>query len=166
MSVSDSLIMELEQEGKTTRALLARIPADKLTWKPHEKSMTLGRLALHVAFNPGGIAEIVQKDTVAVEELTPVPEPESAEAILAKFEEGLDIAKKILREMDDDAMRKFWCLTRGGKPIVNAPRAGIIRFMAFNHLYHHRGQLSVYLRLLNVPLPPIYGPSADEAPYA
>jgi uncharacterized damage-inducible protein DinB len=165
MSIADTLIMELEQEAKATRALLARVPDDKLTWKPHAKSMSLGELANHVATTPGA-ARLALCESFDASNITGPPQPQSTAAIMAAFDESLAQAKNVLAGMDDAAMMKSWSFTKGGHPIMTIPRIGLFRTIMLNHLYHHRGQLSVYLRLLDVPLPSIYGPSADENPFA
>jgi len=165
MSIADTLIMELDQEAKATRAILARVPDDKLAWKPHAKSMSLGFLAQHIATTPGGAAQIGSVDTIDIANIPPLPEPESAAAIVATFDAGLAQAKAILAGMDDASMLKNWSITRDGRCLMSVPRIGFYRSVMFNHLYHHRGQLSVYLRLLDIPVPSIYGPSADENPF-
>ena len=165
MSLADTLIMELDQEAKATRAVLARVPDDKLAWKPHVKSMSLGFLAQHIATTPGGAAQMGSVETMDFADFSPPPEPESAAAIVATFEAGVAQAKAILAGMDDATMLKNWSITRDGRCIMSVPRIGFYRSVLFNHLYHHRGQLSVYLRLLDIPVPSIYGPSADENPF-
>ena len=165
MSIAHTLIMELEQEAKTTRRVLERVPDDKLTWKPHTKSMTLRQLAQHVATIPGFISGMALPDSYDIEKFSEPPELESTAAILAAFEESVAQAKTNLGATDDAAMMKNWSFNRGGKPIMTIPRIGVYRAILFNHLYHHRGQLTVYLRLLDVPVPSIYGPSADENPF-
>ncbi len=166
MPIADTLIMELEREAPTTRRVLERVPTDKLTWKPHPKSMTLGQLAQHVATIPGFISGIARFDSYDVEKFSKPPELESTGAILAAFEDSVSQAKTNLGATDDAAMMKDWSFHMGGKPIMTVPRIGVYRSILLNHLYHHRGQLSVYLRLLDVPVPSIYGPSADENPFA
>jgi uncharacterized damage-inducible protein DinB len=164
MPIAQTLIMELEQETKTTRNVLARIPNDKLAWKPHTKSMSLGGLAGHIATIPGGMAKIASLESFDVSGFKPPAEPESAAAAVATLEEGVAQAKAILGAMDDAALMQDWSLIRDGRPMMTIPRIGVVRTMLLNHLYHHRGQLSVYLRLLDVPVPAIYGASADESP--
>jgi uncharacterized damage-inducible protein DinB len=166
MPLADTLIMELEQEAKTTRRVLERVPDDKLTWKPHPKSMSLGRLAQHVATIPGSISGMARLDSFDVEKFSEPPELESTAAIVAAFEESVAQAKANLGATDDSAMMKNWSFNMGGHPIMTVRRIGVYRALLLNHLYHHRGQLSVYLRLLDVPVPSIYGPSADENPFA
>jgi uncharacterized damage-inducible protein DinB len=166
MPIADTLIMELDREAKTTRRVLERVPEDKLTWQPHVKSMTLGRLAQHVATIPGSISDMARLDSFDVEKFTEPPALESTAAILAAFDESVAQAKTNLGATADAAMMKDWSFNMGGKPIMTVPRIGVYRSILLNHLYHHRGQLTVYLRLLNVPVPSIYGPSADENPFA
>lgn len=167
MTIADTFIMELDREAIATRAVLARVPDDKLTWKPHAKSMSLGELANHVATAPGGAARLALLDSFDIANITGgPPQPQSAAAILAAFDESLAQAKNALAGLDDAAMMKDWSFTKGGQPMMTIPRIGVFRTIMLNHLYHHRGQLTVYLRLLDVPLPSIYGPSADENPFA
>ena len=165
MTIADTLIMELEREAQTTRKLLERVPDDKLAWKPHAKSMSLGRLAQHVATTPGFISGMARLDGYDVEKFAEPPALESAAALVAAMEESVAQAKANLAATDDAAMMADWSFRRGGHAIMTIPRIGAYRSILFNHLYHHRGQLSVYLRLLDVPVPPIYGPSADENPF-
>jgi uncharacterized damage-inducible protein DinB len=166
MTIADTLIMELEREAQTTRRVLERVPEDKLTWKPHVKSMSLGRLAQHVATIPGNISSMARLDSYDVEKFTEPPQLETTAAIVAAFDESVAQAKAELAATDDAAMMKDWSFKMGGNPIMTIPRIGVYRTILLNHLYHHRGQLTVYLRLLEVPVPSIYGPSADENPFA
>jgi len=157
--------MEIEQEAKTTLRVLERIPENKLTWKPHAKSFSLGQLALHLADGQGNIAEMLSADVFELPVFSQ-PEAKSHKEVLDALPRSTAKAKEILGKMDDGRMMSAWTLTKNGKVLMSAPRAGIIRAILLNHMYHHRGQLSVYLRLLEVPLPSIYGPSADENPFA
>jgi len=166
MRTADLLLMELERESETTRRLLERLPDDKLAWKPHEKSMSLGRLAIHVATIPGSIAAVLEEDSydVSVDNM-PSPATSRAQALEA-FEKSRADAARILGGFDDAVLAKMWTAQRGGQTVTSLPRSAVIRFILLNHLIHHRGQLSVYLRLLGVPLPPMYGPTADENPWS
>jgi len=164
MPIIDSILMELDQEATRTRKVLERVPEASLAWKPHEKSMSLGQLALHVASVPGALAEIVSGDSFEVPGFTQ-PAATSKAEILDAFDNGITKAKRILGKMDDGFLQATWSLTRRNQVILNVPRVGAIRTLVLNHWYHHRGQLSVYLRLLDVPVPSIYGPSADENPF-
>jgi uncharacterized damage-inducible protein DinB len=166
MPIADTLIAELDREAQTTRRVLERVPEDKLTWKPHVKSMSLGRLAQHVATIPGAISGMGKADSYDVANFTEPPALKSRAAILAAFDESLAQAKANMGAVSDAAMMTNWSFVMGGKPIMTVPRIGLYRGILLNHLYHHRGQLTVYLRLLDVPVPSIYGPSADENPFA
>ena len=163
----DTLLAELDQEAATTRRVLERVPGDKLGWKPHAKSMSLGQLALHVASIPGAIAKLLLNDGLDIGNMSfEAPAAESAAELLPALEESLRTAKDVLSGLSDDKAMASWKLTRGGRELFSAPRIGVIRSIMLNHWYHHRGQLSVYLRLLDVPVPAIYGRSADEDPFA
>jgi uncharacterized damage-inducible protein DinB len=157
--------MELDQEAQTTKRVLERIPADKLAWKPHPKSYSLGQLGLHIASGPGEIARAAAQDTFEAPGFNQ-PQPSNRQEILDTFSTSLAGAKDTLKEMDDARLMSMWSLTKNGNVIMSVPRIGFIRSIMLNHYYHHRGQLSVYLRMLDVPVPSIYGPSADENPFA
>ena len=166
MSVMESFIGEIDMEAPATRAMLERVPADQLTWKPHEKSMTLGQLALHVAGTPGQVSEFLKLDEVPPPEFGDTPQPESIDEILSALDGSVEAAKATLGSMSDaDAMETFR-VVRDGEEIMAMPKVGLARAILLNHWYHHRGQLSVYLRLLDVPVPATYGASADENPMA
>src|SRR6185436_11544166 len=164
MSLADTLWMEVEQEAQTTKRVLERVPADKLGWKPHPKSFSLGQLALHIASVPGAIAAAATPDTFEAPGFQQA-QPKEHREVLDTFSKSLEDARGSLRKMDDSRLNANWSLTRNGKAIMSMPRAAFIRTVMMNHLYHHRGQLSVYLRILDVPVPSIYGPSADENPF-
>jgi uncharacterized damage-inducible protein DinB len=163
MSVTDDLLMEFREELKTTRRVFDRIPADKLTWKPHEKSMTLGQLAMHIAGVPGAIASITAGDSFDVlkGDFTP-PTPQSTEEVQRALNHSAEVVEKTLKAANEETSYAQWRLMRGDTVLMAIPRVMAWRSIMLNHWYHHRGQLSVYLRLLGVPLPAIYGPSADE----
>jgi uncharacterized damage-inducible protein DinB len=165
MTLAESILMELDQEAQTTKRVLDRIPEDKLTWKPHPKSFSLGQLALHIASVPAGVTTIVVPNSVEAPNFTQ-PEPKNRQEILDTFSKSLETAKANLKKMDDARLASRRSLTRGGKVVMSAPRIGFLRSVLLNHVYQHRGQLSVYLRMLDVPVPSIYGPSADENPFA
>jgi len=166
MPLMDPLIMELDREASTTRKMLERVPDDKLDWRPHAKSTPLGKLALHLATLPGRFCTRLNEDGFDVSTATPPPPPASAAEIVKTFDEGVAAAKKALASIDDAKAMGTWTLSFKGKTIASMPRVGIVRTLLLNHSVHHRGQLSVYLRLLDVPLPPVYGPTADENPFA
>ena len=163
----DSLINELRQEALTTKRVLERLPEEKLSWKPHETSMSLGQLSLHVASIPGNVTRLAQLDAFDASDANFIPpQPESVEQILSAFDESLNSAESYLSGLDDKAASDTWRLTSKGEEVFSMPRISMLRTIMLNHWYHHRGQLAVYLRLLEVPVPVIYGRSADENPFA
>jgi uncharacterized damage-inducible protein DinB len=157
---------EIEQEAATTRRVLERVPGDKLTWKPHPRSMTLGQLAMHVATLPAGICRIAQVDEFEVNpaNFNP-PLPKDSEEILAALDTSVRTAQEYLGGVTESSAMGTWRAKVNGKPVMAMPRVTMLRSLMLNHWYHHRGQLSVYLRLLEIPVPTIYGPSADENPF-
>ena len=165
MRMVDPILAEIDQEAPATRRVLAAVPGDKLTWKPHEKSMSLGRLAQHVAEIQGRLAEATVPDLFDVTTIPKRPEPTTHAEIMDTFETGLVRVKEIIGETDDARAAASWEFVAQGNPIFKMPRIAAYRSLLMNHLYHHRGQLSVYLRLLEVSVPHIYGPSADDNPF-
>jgi uncharacterized damage-inducible protein DinB len=163
--IIDGMLAELEQEAETTRRVLERIPQAHLAWKPHPKSMSLGQLALHVATVPGTVAELAAMDTVPDPPAFVQPEAATASELVPSLTGSVARAKQILGGFDDRRMNETWRLQRGGKELLSMPRAALVRAVMLNHWYHHRGQLLVYLRLLNLPVPSVYGPTADENPF-
>jgi len=163
----DPMVKEFRQEVETTRRVLARVPADKLAWQPHPNSMTLGQLCNHIAMIPGRLSGMIAADGFDASQanFTP-PQPASVEEIQKTFEQSVRDAEANLLGISDEAARSLWKLTMGSKELFSQPRVNVLRSILLNHWYHHRGQLSVYLRLLNVPVPSIYGPSRDENPFA
>lgn len=166
MRLVDPILMEIDQEAETTKKLLDIIPDDKLSWRPHPKARSLGELAMHVATLQGGVAEFGQPDIIEMPEFPPDPEATSRAQILEAFAESLKKAKDIVASTDDAQAMAEWKLTKDGQTLMALPRIGFWRAILLNHNYHHRGQLSAYLRELDVPLPSIYGPSADSNPFA
>ena len=164
MSISQSLLPEFDQEMANTRKTLERVPDDKLGWKPHAKSFTLGQLAMHIAGGQKQIAKMAAEDVFELGNFGP-PEVKSRKEILEALDEGTASAKNTLQNIDDAKLMATWTLKKNGKTLMAVPRIGFIRSIMMNHIYHHRGQLSVYLRLLDVAVPSIYGPSADENPF-
>jgi len=158
------MIQEFEQEAATTRRVLARVPDDKLGWKPHQKSMSLGTLAMHIASGPAFLTGWATQDSTTLTGDSG-PDAKSTAEILAAHDAGVAQAKSNITSIGDSNLGKMWEFkTPDGKTIMTMPKAALLRTLALNHIYHHRGQLSVYLRLLDVPVPSIYGPSADEGP--
>lgn len=162
--LADAYQQELQREGAATRRLLERVPNDRLAWRPHPKSMTVGRLALHTAEIPGWVNTILANDVFDFGTMEYVPrEPESTEEILSTFDQKLAAALAALAEASDEHVRGHWRVQRNGEVMFDLPRFAHFRGFVLSHHIHHRGQLTVYLRLLDVPLPSIYGPSADES---
>ena len=165
MSMIAALLQEFDNEAKTTRRLLERVPNDKLSWKPHPKSMSLGVLALHVAGSPAVICGWAAEDETQFKG-EPPPTPSSTTEILAAHDQSVKKSKETLGGLGDAGMEKMWSGKAGGNTLMTMPKAVLVRSMVMNHWIHHRGQLSVYLRLLDVAVPSIYGPSADDNPFA
>ena len=166
MTIIEGLLAELEQEAETTRRVLERIQQAHLSWKPHPKSMSLGQLALHVATVPGNVAELAAMDTVPVPPAFIQAEASSAAALVPALAESVGKARRTLGGFDDAKMGAMWRLQRGDTDIMAMPRVAFVRAIMLNHWYHHRGQLLVYLRMLNQSVPSVYGPTADENPFA
>jgi uncharacterized damage-inducible protein DinB len=159
------MLNEFREEAATTRRVLAQVPVDKLGWKPHPKSMSLGQLALHIAANPGNVSNIAQQEELDAAQINfNPPEPRSLEEIHTTFEQSIRAGERCLGEMTEQQATGNWRLTVNGRQIFSKSRVAVLREIMLNHWYHHRGQLSVYLRLLDIPVPTIYGPSADENP--
>lgn len=164
MSVAESLMAEFGVQAQVTRRFLERLPEDKLIWKPHEKSMSAGQLALHLARVPGAVVQAAQQDSIAPPDFGNIPQPSSVREVLATLDESVATVMKVLPQFDDASMQKTWRIVQGDKELVAMPRMEFLRNIMLNHWYQHRGQFSVYLRLLNVAVPASWGPSADEQP--
>jgi uncharacterized damage-inducible protein DinB len=161
MTISEMLLPEFEQEMANSRRLLECVPEDKFTWKPHEKSMTLGRLASHVAEMPAWCLFTIDRDKL---ELTPDMKSFNASTkseLTGELDKNVAAARHALAGASDEHLGGTWELLSGNQKILSMPRAAVLRTMVMSHMMHHRGQLSVYLRLLDVPIPGMYGPSAD-----
>lgn len=166
MALIDSMLQELEQEAQTTRRVLERVPEGQLAWRPHEKARTLGELALHVALVPGEVAELVASPSPAQVPQFTDPTPQRVSELIPALDESIAKARSLLGGMDDATLMSTWRMMQGERELFAVPRAAVLRSIMLNHWYHHRGQLTVYLRELGVPIPSIYGPSADENPFA
>jgi uncharacterized damage-inducible protein DinB len=163
MSIGQSLSAELQYEAQGTRRVLERVPLDNREWTPHTKSMSLVRLASHIAEIPGWAGTILEQDQFEMNTSEYVPrEANSSAELLQLFDDGVKHAIELLSEVDDDRMMGIWRMIADGKTVVEMPRAMVVRGFMLSHLIHHRGQLTVYLRMQDVALPAIYGPSADE----
>ena len=166
MALIDGMLQELEQEAQTTRRVLERVPNNQLAWRPHEKARTLGELAMHVATVPGGVAELVASQSPAQVPNFADPRPQSASELIPALDASIAKAKKVLGNMRDAELMATWRMMQGERELFAVPRVTMLRSIMLNHWYHHRGQLTVYLRELDVAIPSIYGPSADENPFA
>jgi len=163
MRKSDLILAELKQEAASTRNLLSKVPFEHADYKPHEKSMTLKRLAMHVAEITGWYKETLLQDELDFAKDSGVrKEVNSTEELLAYHDDLVEKAEKILLETADEVYDNLWTMRSGEMIFFTMPKGQVVRTWCMNHLYHHRGQLTVYLRLLNIPLPGIYGPTADS----
>ena len=166
MAMIDGMLQELDMEAQTTRRVLERVPEHKLEWRPHPKARTLVELAMHVAIVPGAVAEMIASPSPAQVPQFIDPVAESASELIPALEQSIAKAKAALSGMNDDWAMETWRMVQGERELFALPRASLLRSIMLNHWYHHRGQLSVYLRELDVAIPSIYGPSADENPFA
>ncbi len=164
MAIADALLPELDHEIAVTRKLLERVPDDQFAWKPHPRSFSLGQLAGHVAtISLWGVTTIERSELDLDGAGSPAPATSRA-ALLTIFDEQASAFRAALVGTSDAELTTMWTLKQKGKVILSMPKVAVLRSFVVNHLIHHRGQLSVYLRLLDIPLPSIYGPSADEIP--
>ena len=161
MAISASLLPEFDHEMATSRTVIERVPADKFGYKPHEKSMTMGVLAGHIAEMPGWAVVGLTQDSLDMSGYTPSPASTPAE-VLASFDKNVAAARAAIAGASDETYFQTWSLKSGDKTLMSMPKIAVVRTFVMNHIIHHRGQLSVYLRLNNLSVPSIYGPSADE----
>ncbi len=161
----EAMQAEFREEMPAVRRILERVPTEKIAWRPHAKSRTLGELALHVANLPGMAEKIISQDEFSPGGGTPTVVT-SAEQVREAFEKNAALGEKALAGLTEERARGDWRLVFQGKELLRKPRIAALRTNMLNHLYHHRGQLSVYLRLLDVKVPVVYGPTADENPFA
>ena len=166
MAFRDAFLPEFDHEMATTRKALERVPEDKTSWKPHDSSMAMGRLAGHIAEMPGFVTATFASESF---DFAPPGAPPSQPTVMTSrkqllelFDKNVAAARAAITKASDEDLRKTWTLSNGGKTIFSMPRADVLRSMVLNHIIHHRGQLSVYLRANQVPVPSIYGPSGDE----
>jgi uncharacterized damage-inducible protein DinB len=163
MPNNTALIAELKHEAVNSRKMIERVPSDKLEWQPHEKSMTIGRLATHIADIPIWVDRIIKANEFDfATAIFNREKKENTAAILLLFDQRLEEAVSTLESASDETLDALWTLRRGDQIFYQQPRKIILRNFSYNHIYHHRGQLSVYLRLLDIAVPGMYGPSADE----
>jgi len=164
MPIAQSLLAEFEAQAPLTRRFLERLPEDKLTWKPHAKSLTAGQLAWHIAQTPAGVLELACTNPCKTDGPPGFPAPVDLAEVLAKHDENVAAVRHLLPTFDDAAMNEIWSIEIAGRQVMAVPRVDFLRNVMFSHWYQHRGQLSVYLRLLDIPVPATWGPSADEMP--
>jgi uncharacterized damage-inducible protein DinB len=166
MSIANTLLVEFEQQSPATRKFLERLPEDKFTWKPHEKSLTAGQLALHIAQVPGGVVRAAQQDSIPIPDFRRLATlaPARIQEILQAHDDSFHSVLEILPQFTDARLQQTFRLMQGDKEVWTMPRVQFLRDIMLNHWYQHRGQFSVYLRLMNIAVPSTWGPSADEAP--
>ena len=169
MAMSDALLPEFDQEMANTRKTLERVPEDKFGWKPHEKSFAMGHLASHIATLPSWSVMAVNQDSI---DIAPVgepprkgPEAKTPEELLSMFDSNVAAARAAIAGASDEQLFKPWTLLSGGKTVLTMPKIAVLRSFVMSHSIHHRAQLGVYLRLNDIPVPSIYGPSADEGSF-
>jgi len=169
MALNAALLPEFDQEMANARKTLERVPDSKFSWKPHEKSMAMGQLAGHVANIPSWLSMTIKEDTLDLAPggvpIQPPPTPKNNKELLAQFDESVKQGRAILASASDAQLMQPWSLLNNGKTMMTLPKAAVLRSFVMNHLIHHRAQLGVYLRLNNIPVPAIYGPSADEGSF-
>lgn len=163
-TIADQLIAEFEEQAPLTRKFLERLPEDRLGWRPHERSRTAGELALHLARVPGAIARFVHENPAQAPNFNQQQVPATLAEVLAAHDEGAGIVRSELSRLDDRAMQELWRMKMGDHELFAIPRARFLRNVMLNHWYQHRGQFSVYLRMMDIPVPATFGPSADERP--
>lgn len=166
MVTINELLEELAQEARTTRRVLERVPGHHLEWRPHTRSVSLGQLALHLANLPGAIAELATRSVFDVKTPVALPSATSLDEILSAHDQSVAKATQTLREMDDASLALPWKMVDDNQEVMTMPRSALLRSIMLNHCYHHRGQLTVYLRQVGALVPAVYGPSADENPLA
>ena len=165
VSIAQRMLAEFEEQAPLTRKYLERVPEEKFTWKPHAKSLTAGQLAYHLAFVPGSVVSAAATNPAPAPDFNALfSQPASRQEVLDKFDESIATVRELLPRFDDAAMAENWRLVAGDRELVAMPRGKFLRDIMLSHWYQHRGQMCVYLRLLDVPVPSTWGPSADERP--
>jgi uncharacterized damage-inducible protein DinB len=162
MTISEVFLPEFDQEMANARKILECVPEEKFTWKPHEKSFTIGRLASHIAEMPLWILATINQDTFVLDPGTKPFNAGTKEELMTAMDSGVSSARDAIAGATDEHLAKVWTFIYGGQTVFAMPRAAVLRGMVMNHMIHHRGQMSVYLRLLDIPVPGMYGPSADQ----
>jgi uncharacterized damage-inducible protein DinB len=166
MSISQTTLPEFDHEMAIARKAIERVPDDKFSFKPHPKSPTMGWLAAHIAEIPSWTGPVLEQDSLDMnppgEKRTPDPAPTSTAQVLAKFDENLAKARAVIEKTTDETFAQPWSLLNGGQALFTLPKAAVLRSFILSHLIHHRAHLGIYLRLNDIPVPAMYGPSADE----
>jgi len=166
-SIASAMLAEFERELGTTRKFLERVPAERLTWRPHEKSMTAGQLALHIAQVPAGVLKLSLADEATAPDFRAGrKQPQTPREVLDVLDGSVAFVRQTLPTVDDGRMRSTFKVVQNGRTLMSLPRTDFLRALLLNHWYHHRGQLGVYLRLLGAAVPSSYGPSGDESPFS
>jgi uncharacterized damage-inducible protein DinB len=162
MTIAESLLPEFDHEMANTRKTLERIPEAKFSWKPHDKSYSLGKLATHIATLPVFATLTLAQDDLDLGKPFPAPNPKTRNDVLAVFDDNIKAARAAIACATDQMLMKAWSLKQGASVIFTMPKIAVLRSFVMNHTIHHRAQLSIYLRLNDIPVPALYGPSADE----
>jgi len=169
MAMNQALLPEFDQEMANTRKTLERVPENKFGWKPHEKSGSMGWLATHIANLAGWAATTIGEDSLDLApkgvQMVPAPDAKSRKDLLDTFDKNVATARAAIAGVSDEHLLKPWTLLKNGQTLLTMTRIAVMRSFVMNHIIHHRAQLGVYLRLNNIPVPAIYGPSADEQPF-
>ena len=166
LAIIDSILGEIEWELPTTLRVLERVPQDNLDWTPHPKSMTIGKLAWHIAVVPTRVLRMLREGEFDLATAGPTPMPADVQEIPAALRKNMDEVRAYFKSINDEALKAPFSMKKGEKVLNTIPKVAVVRSILLNHTYHHRGQLAVYLRMLDIPVPAIYGTSADENPYA
>jgi uncharacterized damage-inducible protein DinB len=167
MAIAQALLPEFDHEMATTRKMLERFPEDKVEWRPHDTSMTLGRLAGHVSELPGWVVPTISQEKLELDPSTIVPVVmKSREEVLKKFDETVKVSRAVIAGASDEALMKPWSLVVSGHTAFTMPKAVVLRTFVMNHMIHHRGQLAAFYRIAGVPVPSLYGPSKDEQTFS
>lgn len=164
MSIGQQLLGEFEMELQTTRRVLERVPEEKYTFQPHPTSMSLGMLTLHVASVPSNVCEMMKVDAFEVTNFV-APTASKQKEVLDALDHTAATVRETLSKASDEWLMAPWAMTREGRELMRMPRVGLMRVVGMNHIYHHRGQIAMCLRMMGVPVPSVYGPSGDENPF-
>ncbi len=165
MSIGQQLLAEFEQELHATRRVLERLPEDKYSWRAHPTSMSVGQLALHIAATPAGVTQMIQMDQIDTPAFGEQPAASNLSEVMSALDQSSAAMRQTLSSAADSWLTAPWVMMAGDKEVLRVPRVAMIRSVGMNHIYHHRGQLAMCLRMLGVPVPSVYGASRDENPF-